>query len=210
MQTTHSSRQQTTHSARYNTQGRQPQTTREYSHNYKGKTKETKDDLHNQQCRFESTDGKRRWRWTVMNNDKNNTPDDEGRPETPDQDYSLSSVENTSGEDSSLAYFHARLQRTESHSYNRYSSHRSTLRSGQRPSPPRARSLGPVSRTQSLSSGHDSGYGVISRGSSLNLHHPRWGISGSLQDIQRIARGARNIKAGLEDITITDSEIDKV
>ena len=146
-----------------------------------------------------------------MNIEEKNTPHDEGRPETPDQDYSLSSVENTSGEDSSLAYFHARLQRTESYSYNRYSSKISTLRSGQRPSPPRARSLGPVSRTQSLSSGHDSGYGVISRGSSLNLHHPRWGVTGSLQDMDKIARRTRNNKPGLDNnITITDSEIDQV
>ena len=212
---------------------------------------------------WEATPNKRRWGWAGSNFEfsEKNPPAQRERPDTPDQDYDMSSMDatssSTSEEDSSLAYLHERLKKTSSssklYSYNKLSSqnNQSVSRSCSvhRPSPSRAKSLGPTthpssvypSRTQTFTSIYDSGYG-IGRGTTVDLRHltssastqgifftstghvhrsRRSGQDGcvslSLQDVQMVANGSRNMKHSvgrslldLSNVTINDSEIDKV
>ena len=211
---------------------------------------------------WEATPDKRRWGWAVstFESSEKNPPAQRDRPDTPDQDYDMSSMEatrsSTSEEDSSLAYLHERLMTSSSskiYSYNKLlSQHTQSVSrscSVHRPSPSRAKSLGPTthpssvypSRTQTFTSIYDSGYG-IGRGTTVELRHltssastqgilftstghvPRSSrsckdgyLSLSLQDVQMMAYGSRNRKLAsgpslldLSNVTINDSEIDKV
>ena len=147
---------------------------------------------------WKTTPDKRRWGWAGNEFDFSgrNNPARTHRPYA-DMDYvEMSSMDTTSSstseECSSVAYPHERLQKTNNSSkpynYNKLytPNHRSVSRSRSinRPSPPRAKSLGPTSqpysiypsRTQSFTSLYDTRYGVA-RGTSLDLRPLRSSVS---------------------------------